>query len=66
MGEIRWEIAGSCSSNSWAALRQNAKIDDAIKEVLDRSPGTITFGHDGGGFFIFPDQSGFWFAVHPG
>ena len=39
---------------------------DAIKEVFDRASGAITFGHDGGGFFIFPDQSGFWFAVHPG
>jgi hypothetical protein len=41
-------------------------IGDTIKEVLDRSPGTITFGNNGGGFFIFPDQSGFWFCVHPG
>lgn len=41
-------------------------IDEAIKEVLDRSSGAIEFGRDGGGFFIFPDHSGFWFAVHPG
>lgn len=45
---------------------RSRNIGDAIKEVLDRSPGTITFGNDGGGFFIFPDQSGFWFCVHPG
>jgi hypothetical protein len=45
---------------------RSRSLGDAIKEVFDRSPGTITFGLDGGGFFIFPDQSGFWFAVHPG
>jgi len=41
-------------------------IGEAIKEVVDRSYGAIKFGPNGGGFFIFPDQSGFWFAVHPG
>lgn len=46
-------------------LRSRSLVD-AIREVSDRSPGTISFGTDGGGFFIFPDQSGFWFAVHPG
>lgn len=41
-------------------------LDEAIKEVYERACGAITFGPGGGGFFIFPDQSGFWFAVHPG
>ena len=41
-------------------------IDDAIDEVSTRFANAIEFGHDGGGFFLFPDHSGFWFAVHPG
>jgi hypothetical protein len=41
-------------------------VTDAISEVFHRLNGSIQFGHDGGGFFMFPDQSGFWFAVHPG
>lgn len=45
---------------------RSRSILDAIKEVMDRAEGLIQFGKDGGGFFIFPDQSGFWFAVHPG
>jgi hypothetical protein len=41
-------------------------VEDAISEVFERSCNAIEFGRNGGGFFIFPDQSGFWFAVHPG
>lgn len=41
-------------------------VEDAIKEVFERSAGAIELGRDGGGFFLFPDYSGFWFAVHPG
>lgn len=41
-------------------------LDGAIKEVYDRAAGAIDFGRDSGGFFIFPDKSGFWFAVYPG
>ena len=41
-------------------------IEEALKEVIDRSFNAIEFGRGGGGFFIFPDQSGFWFAIHPG
>lgn len=41
-------------------------IFGAIHEVFERASGAIDFGRDSGGFFIFPDQSGFWFAVHPG
>jgi hypothetical protein len=41
-------------------------IDEAISEVFERSAGAIHFGRDGGGFFLFPDRSGFWFAIHPG
>lgn len=40
-------------------------VRDAINEVFERTNGTIRFGNDGGGFFIFPNQSGFWFSVHP-
>ena len=45
---------------------RSRSISDAIKEVMDRAVGLIKFGNDGGGFFILPDQSGFWFFVHPG
>jgi hypothetical protein len=45
---------------------RSRNLSDAISEVWERAPGLIQFGMDGGGFFIFPDQSGFWFAVHPG
>ena len=41
-------------------------VDEALQEVFERSHGAISFGPDGGGIFIFPDHSGFWFAVHPG
>ena len=41
-------------------------IEEAIREVMERACGAIEFGRNGGGFFIFPDQSGFWFAAHPG
>ncbi len=41
-------------------------LEEAIEEVLERSFNAIVLGRDGGGFFIFLDQSGFWFAVHPG
>jgi hypothetical protein len=39
---------------------------EAITEVFERTNGVINFDQRGGGFFIFPDQSGFWFSVHPG
>lgn len=41
-------------------------LDTAIGEVFKRFGGAMTFDKSGGGIFIFPDQSGFWFAVHPG
>lgn len=41
-------------------------LDGAISEVFSRFGGAISFDKDGGGIFIFPDQSGFWFSVHPG
>jgi len=40
-------------------------LDEAISEVFERTNGALSFGRDGGGIFIFPDQSGFWFSVHP-
>lgn len=45
---------------------RSRSIQEAIKEVVNRSCNAIDFGRNGGGFFIFPDQTGFWFAVHPG
>lgn len=45
---------------------QARSVSDALSEVFKRTNGSIDFGHKGGGFFIFPDQSGFWFSVHPG
>lgn len=41
-------------------------LGEAIAEVFNRSGGAINLGSDGGGFFIFPDQSGFHYSVHPG
>lgn len=40
-------------------------LADAISEVMHRFNGAVSFGNNGG-FFIFPDESGFWFSVHPG
>lgn len=46
-------------------LLRARSVSDALSEVFERTNGSIRFGNDGGGFFIFPDQSGFWFSVHP-
>lgn len=40
-------------------------LTDALSEVYHRSAGAMDFGRSGGGIFIFPNQSGFWFSVHP-
>ena len=45
---------------------QSRDIGDAISEVYSRFGGAMSFDSKGGGFFIFPDGSGFWFSVHPG
>lgn len=44
---------------------RSRSVQDAISEVFERTNGSISFGKEGGGFFIFPDESGFWFSVPP-
>lgn len=41
-------------------------LSEAISEIYQRTSGAIEFGREGGGFFMFPDGSGFWFSVQPG
>ena len=44
---------------------RSRSINEAIQEVIERACGTISFERNSSDLFIFPDQSGFWFAVYP-